>query len=200
MYYSDIHNYDVANGPGIRVTLFVSGCPHHCIYCFNKETWDYKYGREFTQKDMEYILDLMRMPSIRGFTLLGGEPFAPPNQECCARILKRVKEEFPNKDTWCFTGYLYERDIISSMSKTYQSTNEMLKYIDVLVDGPFLQKYKNPSLLFKGSENQKTIDIKESIKQGREVLLDGFNDNLINISYEEILKIKEEEIRNYKEE
>lgn len=173
MYYSDIHNLDVANGPGIRVTLFVSGCPHHCLNCFNQETWDFCYGKPFTEKSMSDLLTMISKEQIKGFTLLGGEPFAPANQKTCADILERVKSEFPSKDIWCFTGYLFDRDILE-MTRKLPDTLRMLSCIDVLVDGPFIQEQKNPSLKFKGSENQRTIDVKESLKQEKVVLMTGY--------------------------
>lgn len=197
MFYSGIHNLDVANGPGIRVSLFVSGCPHHCPYCFNKDTWDYNYGNKYTEETTKNLIELLGNQAIKGFTLLGGEPFAIQNQEQCAKLLKEIKEAYPEKQIWCFTGFLFDRDILNGMCKKYDSTNEMLKYIDVLVDGPFLQKYKNPSLLFKGSENQKTIDIQKSIKEGKEILLEGYNNNLIIVSDEEIKELKKIEYENF---
>lgn len=173
MYYSAIHDLDVANGPGIRVTLFVSGCPHHCPNCFNKETWDFYYGKPFTEVAMSDLLEKLSKEQIKGFTLLGGEPFAPANQGACATILETVRAEFPSKDIWCFSGYLFDRDILR-MAGRLPHTSRMLSCIDVLIDGPFVQKLKNPSLKFKGSENQRTIDVQESLKQERTVLLPGY--------------------------
>lgn len=197
MYYSGIHNLDVANGPGIRVSLFVSGCPHHCIYCFNKDTWSYDYGTLFDKKSMNTLLEMLSNPAIKGFTLLGGEPFSPNNQAECAKILKTIKDTYPQKQIWCFTGYLFEKEILNNMCNKYESTIEMLKYIDVLVDGPFLQTYKNPSLKFKGSENQKTIDVQASIKENKEILLEGFNDDLVILSDGTLNILKEKETKDF---
>ena len=166
MNYSVIKECDVANGPGIRTTLFVSGCPHHCKGCFNEATWDYNYGQPFTDATIEYIINTMRPDYIAGLTLLGGEPFDPANQPALIPLVKRVKEEFPNKNIWCFTGYLFDKEICDKMLKEYDFTGELLSYIDVLVDGRFVEEKKDLMLKFKGSSNQRTILVKESLETG----------------------------------
>ncbi len=166
MNYSVIKECDVANGPGIRTTLFVSGCPHHCKGCFNEATWDYNYGQPFTDATIEYIINTMRPDYIAGLTLLGGEPFDPANQPALIPLVKRVKEEFPNKNIWCFTGYLFDKEICDKMLKEYDFTGELLSYIDVLVDGRFVEEKKDLMLKFKGSSNQRTILVKESLESG----------------------------------
>ncbi len=166
MNYSVIKECDVANGPGIRTTLFVSGCPHHCKGCFNEATWDYNYGQPFTDATIEYIINTMRPDYIAGLTLLGGEPFDPANQPALIPLVKRVKEEFPNKNIWCFTGYLFDKEICDKMLKEYDFTGELLSYIDVLVDGRFIEEKKDLMLKFKGSSNQRTILVKESLESG----------------------------------
>ncbi len=161
MNYSGIHNYDVANGPGVRVSLFVSGCPHHCHNCFNQETWDYKFGDIFDESIKNTLFEMLDKKEIRGFTLLGGEPMSPPNQEECAKLLEEIKLRFPEKDIWCYTGYVYETEILK-MKANSKHLSKMLENIDVLVDGPFVESLKNPSLQFRGSENQNIIQLKKS--------------------------------------
>lgn len=175
MNYADIKQYDVANGPGIRVSLFVSGCTHRCKNCFNPETWDFAYGQPFTRQEEDLILDYMKPDYVSGLTLLGGDPFEPANQEALVPLLKRVRETFPQKKTWCFTGFLYE-DILNDMMNTLPFTRELLSYIDVLVDGPFIEEQKNLSLRFKGSENQRTILVPESLTAKQVILWNPEND------------------------
>ena len=171
MNYSVIKEYDVANGPGVRTTLFVSGCTHHCDGCFNKDTWDFNYGVPFTQETIDYILKTLEPAYITGLTLLGGEPFEPANQQALVPLVKQVKEHFPNKDIWCFSGYLFDEDIVDRMLPKYPQTKELLSCIDVLVDGEFIKELKDLKLKFKGSSNQRTILVQESLKKGDIVLL-----------------------------
>lgn len=173
MYYADIKNCDVSNGPGVRISLFVSGCTHHCKNCFNEETWDFHYGEPFTEKEIERILTLMEPDYIRGFTLLGGEPFEYSNQQGVLPLLRAIKERYPKKTVWCFSGYLFDRDIVGSMCAKWAETQEMLRYIDVLVDGEFVEELKDLSLRFKGSSNQRTILVQESLGSGGIVLWDS---------------------------
>ena len=180
MYFSVVKYCDVANGPGVRTTLFVSGCTHRCEGCFNADTWDFKYGREFTRADEDAIIESLAPDYVEGFTLLGGEPFEHVNQIGELNLLRRIKEKYPQKSIWVFTGYLFDRDIVDRMCVEWPETAELLKYIDVIVDGRFVMKLRNLMLKFKGSENQRTIDVKESLKQGRTVLLPGFNDDLVD--------------------
>lgn len=163
MNYADIKKVDVANGPGVRVTIFVSGCNHHCKNCFNKETWDFNYGKEFTSDTIKEIIKALAPSHIKGLTLLGGEPFEPVNQKGLLPLVKEVRKIYPDKDIWAFSGFLFDKDIVEKMYKN-DYTKELLSNIDVLVDGPFIEELKNPSLKFKGSSNQRTIDIKETLK------------------------------------
>ena len=159
MNYGNIKECDIADGPGVRVSLFVSGCRHHCKGCFNKETWDFGYGKPYTKETEDEIIRLLAPSYIQGLTLLGGEPFEPENQEELAGLLKRVRETYPDKDIWCYTGYLYDVDL-SKGGKVYtEVTEEMLSYIDVLVDGEFIEEEKDVTLVFRGSRNQRIIDL-----------------------------------------
>ena len=169
MNYATIKNCDIANGPGVRVSLFVSGCTHRCPGCFNAVAWDFDYGQPFTEETVESILAMLRPSYIRGLTLLGGEPFEPQNQGPIVTLLRRIKEEMPEKSIWAFSGYLFERDIRSGR---LGDTSEYLSYLDVLVDGPFVEARKNLSLRFRGSDNQRLIDVPASLKTGKTVLWD----------------------------
>ncbi len=172
MNYADIKRIDVANGPGIRVSLFVSGCTHHCDGCFNPETWDFAYGNLFTEKEMDEIIEELRPAHIKGFTLLGGEPFEYVNQQGVLPLLRRIKEELPEKTVWCYTGYLFDKDIKSKMMVKWPETREMIKYIDILVDGEFKKELKDLKLRFRGSSNQRIIDVKKSLESNEVVLWD----------------------------
>ena len=167
MNYATIKNCDIANGPGVRVSLFVSGCTHRCKGCFNEVAWDFDYGEPFTEAVMDSILDMLRPSYIRGLTLLGGEPFEPQNQEAVVTLLKKIRQELPEKSIWAFSGYLFDRDILSGR---LGDCSEYLSYLDVLVDGPFVEAKKNLSLRFRGSENQRLIDVPASLASGEVVL------------------------------
>lgn len=167
MNYATIKNCDIANGPGVRVSLFVSGCTHRCPGCFNEVAWDFHYGQPFTQEVMDRIVQMLRPDYIRGLTLLGGEPFEPENQGAIVQLLRQVKRELPQKSIWAFSGYLFDRDILSGR---LGDTREYLSYLDVLVDGPFIEAQKNLSLRFRGSENQRLIDVPASLAAGEIVL------------------------------
>ncbi len=171
MNYAEIKYNDIANGPGVRTSLFVSGCTHHCDGCFNEIAWDFNYGRPFTEDTIGEIVQSLAPDYIAGLTLLGGEPFEHSNQLGLLPLLRTVKEKYPKKDIWCFTGYLFDRQILDEMCVKWQETKEMLSYIDVLVDGKFDKNLKNMALQFKGSENQRTILVQESLKSGEVVLL-----------------------------
>lgn len=173
MYYADIKQYDVANGPGVRVSLFVSGCTHHCKNCFNEVTWDFHYGNEFTEAEMDKILAYLAPDYVKGLTLLGGEPLEHTNQQGLLPLLRRVRQTYPQKDIWCFTGYDFDRDVKGRMLKDWPETEELLSYIDVLVDGRFIEELKSVALRFKGSSNQRTIDVKKSLETGETVLVEG---------------------------
>ena len=172
MYYADIKKADVANGIGVRISLFVSGCTHHCKGCFNEEAWDFHYGNEFTEREIDKILDLMNHPYIAGLTLLGGEPLEHVNQQGILPLLRKVKEKFPDKNIWCYSGYTFEKDILGRMYKEWEETPELLSYIDVLVDGKFEEDKKDIKLRFRGSSNQRIIDVKKSLKENKTVLFE----------------------------
>lgn len=165
MNYCEIKNLDIANGPGLRVSLFVSGCTHHCKGCFNPESWDFNYGKPYTQETEDEILRLLANEHIRGLSLLGGEPFEPQNQAVLVKLLRRVKKEFPKKDIWCYSGYNFEKDMLTGNLGPWEITEEMLSYIDVLIDGEFKLELKNPNLRFRGSANQRVILVQESLKE-----------------------------------
>ena len=170
MYYAEIKNCDIANGPGVRVSLFVSGCTHHCKGCFNEVAWDFGYGKPFTQETINEILTMLKPSYIRGLTLLGGEPFEPQNQKAIVELLRQIKGTMPDKSIWAFSGYLFDRDILSGRLGEWDVTQEYLGYLDVLVDGPFVEEKKNLSLRFRGSENQRLIDVPASLAAGQVVL------------------------------
>lgn len=172
MNYAEIKYCDVANGPGVRTSLFVSGCSHHCPGCFNEIAWDFNYGKPFTQDTIDSIIESLKPDYIQGLTLLGGEPFEYSNQKGLLPLVRQVHEVLPQKDIWCFTGFLFDKDIIENMCKRWKETNELLSYIDVLVDGRFVEELKNLNLKFKGSENQRTILVNESLKSGNVILYD----------------------------
>lgn len=172
MNYAEIKFCDIANGPGVRTSLFVSGCTHQCKGCFNEIAWDFNYGAPFTDETIEAILDSLKPAYVSGLTLLGGEPLDPANQPEVLRLLKAVANAYPGKSVWCFTGYLYDKDILDSMCKTLPYTAEILRHIDVLVDGPFMIEKKDLMLKFKGSSNQRTIDVKKSLETGDVVLVE----------------------------
>lgn len=166
MNYAEIKKTDIANGTGVRVSLFVSGCTHHCKDCFNSEAWDFRYGREFTQETEQELLEALKPEFIAGLSLLGGEPFEPENQRRLLPFLKRVRETYPQKTIWCYTGYLFDRELLSESRARCEATDEMLSLIDVLVDGEFVAEQKNISLKFRGSENQRIIDVQKSLSRG----------------------------------
>ena len=172
MNYADIKQYDIANGPGVRVSLFVSGCTHRCKGCFNKEAWDFSYGTPFTEETEEKVLSYLDKPYVKGLTLLGGEPFERENQKALVPFLRKVKEKFPEKDIWAFSGYDFEKDITGYMMKDWEVTGELLSMIDVLVDGEFMEEQKSLNLRFKGSANQRTILVQESLAAGEIILYD----------------------------
>ena len=170
MNYADIKRCDVANGPGIRVSLFVSGCTHHCKECFNPEPWDFNYGSPFTENEIEQIIEYMSPDYIKGITILGGEPFEHPNQQGLLPLLRRIRKVYPEKNIWCFSGYDFEKDILGRMLKEWEETEELLSYIDVLGDGEFMVDKKDLTLVFKGSSNQRTILVQESLRNNEIVL------------------------------
>lgn len=177
MNYATIKNCDIANGPGVRVSLFVSGCTHHCKGCFNEVAWDFNYGEPFTQETVNTIVNMLAPSYVQGLTLLGGEPFEPQNQGPIVELLRQIKEKYPNKSIWAFSGYLFDRDILSGRLGDFAITKEYLSYLDVLVDGPFILEKKNLSLRFRGSENQRLIDVPASLASGTIVLWEDWQGN-----------------------
>ena len=153
---------DIADGLGIRVSLFVSGCRNHCKGCFNECTWDFSYGKPFDSATEEKIIELLRPSYIAGFSLLGGDPFEEENQQALAPFLEKIKSVYPKKDIWCWTGYVLESDLFPDYGRRHtEFTNEILRSIDVLVDGPFIEEKKDLQLAFRGSSNQRVIKMKE---------------------------------------
>lgn len=170
MNYADIKRIDVANGPGVRVSLFVSGCTHHCKECFNPETWDFGYGKLFDEKAEDEIIEYLKPDYIKGLTLLGGDPMEKVNQEALITLLEKVKKEYPDKSIWCYTGYDFEKDIKGKMLENWEVTPKFMSYIDVLVDGEFKLELKDLNLVFRGSSNQRIIMVKESLESGNIIL------------------------------
>ena len=170
MNYATVKYFDIANGLGIRTSLFVSGCTHRCKNCFNSEAWDFNYGKPFDDKIQEDIINSLKNPFTDGLSLLGGEPFEPSNQKGLLPFLKRVKAEIPNLNIWCYTGYLFDEELLKDSRAKTEDTLEMLKLIDVLVDGKFVEELKNLNLRFKGSSNQRIIDVKKSLEENKVVL------------------------------
>lgn len=163
MHYGAIKKTDIANGLGVRVSLFVSGCRNHCKGCFQPQTWDFEYGKPFTKETEDEILEALRPDWIQGFSILGGEPMEPENQKVLLPLLQRVRSERSDKDIWLYSGYVYEEI----------KDSELLHYVDILVDGPFVEEMKDPSLTFRGSRNQRILNVPESLRAGHAVLEDG---------------------------
>ena len=170
MYYGEIKKRDIANGIGVRVSLFVSGCTHHCKGCFNEETWNFQYGQIFTKKTQEQILEWLEPDYVSGLTVLGGEPMEFVNQQELLPFLKEVKKRYPEKTIWGYTGYVLEKDILEKMVPKWKVTAPLLQLIDVLVDGPFIEEQKDITLLFRGSSNQRLINLPETLKEGKTIL------------------------------
>lgn len=170
MYYSNIKKWDIADGAGVRVTIFVSGCTNRCPGCFQPETWDFHYGQPYTKETEEEILKALKPEYIQGLTLLGGEPMELENQQVLAGLLHQVRERFPEKDIWCYTGFTYETDLRPGGIRYGPATDEFLAMVDVLVDGRFIKEKRNLMLAFRGSENQRVIDMKKTRKEGRTIL------------------------------
>ena len=176
MNYGQIYYNDVANGVGCRTALFVSGCTHHCKGCFNEMTWDFNYGEPYTKEVENEIVESLKPSYIAGLTILGGEPMEIVNQKEVRTLLKRIKEEVPRASIWIYSGYLWEELTDLSNKRCHgDDTNAILSMTDILVDGEFMEDKRNLMLRFRGSENQRIIDVKESIKNGR-VVLSKYND------------------------
>lgn len=161
MNYANIKTHDIANGPGVRVSLFVSGCTHRCPGCFNEEAWDFDYGKPFDQEVIDRILGLLKPDFIKGITYLGGEPMDPRNQGGLLELSRQIKAAYPGKSIWCFTGYVWDRIPVVA-----EVTGELIGLCDVIVDGPFVAARKNLSLKFRGSENQRLIDVRKTLETG----------------------------------
>ena len=168
MHFASIKNFDVANGVGVRVSLFVSGCNHHCEGCFNKEAWDFNYGNEFSEEEINKIIEMLKPDYIKGLTLLGGEPMEIVNQEGILPLVKKIKEIYPNKTIWCYSGFTFDQ--IMKMCEKWDTTKELITYFDVLVDGKFELSKKDLSIRFRGSSNQRIIDMRESLKENKVIL------------------------------
>lgn len=166
MNYAGIKYCDIANGLGCRTVLFVSGCRNACKGCFQPQTWAFDYGEEFDEKIQQEILDSLSPNYVKGLTLLGGEPFEEENQEALLPFVRKVKALYPNKDIWAFSGYIYEKDLVEGKRKHTKDTEELLSYIDVLVDGPFKEEEKDITLKFRGSRNQRVLDLQKTRKSG----------------------------------
>ncbi len=164
MNYAAIKKTDIANGPGVRVSLFVSGCRRHCKNCFNSETWDFNYGNLFGKSTMNEILEALDKEYIEGLSILGGEPFEKENKETVYNVIRTVREKFTNKTIWCYSGFTFE--------ELLETSRNMLELVDVLVDGPFVEEKKNLRLQFRGSENQRIIDVKKSLEKDEVVKLE----------------------------
>ena len=165
MNYGTIKPTDIANGEGVRVSLFVSGCTHYCPGCFNYVTWDFNYGEPFTEETEDEILNLLSRNYIDGLSLLGGEPMEPCNQRCLVNLVDRFKEKYPNKTLWIYTGYTYDEDLIPGGKAYCEVTDRILDQCDVMVDGEFIESLKDISLKFRGSSNQRILNIRETRKR-----------------------------------
>lgn len=173
MHVANVKFYDIANGEGVRTSLFVSGCRHHCKNCFNAEAWDFTFGTPYTKKTEEEIIASLAPDYIAGLTVLGGEPFEPENQAEVLSLVTAVKSRYPHKTVWVYSGFTYE-ELLSGSRAATDTARALLQQIDVLVDGRFIEEQKNISLAFRGSENQRVIDLPQTLQQGCVVL---FSDN-----------------------
>lgn len=183
MNYGSIHKYDIANGTGIRTSIFVSGCQHACKGCFNPEVWDFEYGNKYTNEVQEDLLNELDKAYIEGLSLLGGEPMHPRNQEDVLQLVIETKKRYPNKNIWCYTGFDFNDDILNKMVKFLPYTRKILENIDVIVDGKFIEDKKDLSLHFRGSSNQRIIDVQKSLKENKVVLYDRF---VFDMRYEDM--------------
>ena len=177
MNYATIKSRDIANGPGVRVSLFVSGCTHHCKGCFNSVAWDFDYGQPFTDQTIREILELLRPDYIKGITLLGGEPFEPANQPDLVRLLRSIRATYPEKSVWAFSGYLFDKDILPGHLGDPEITKEFISMVDVLVDGRFVEEKRDLTLRFRGSSNQRIIDVPASLQHGKVILWQDWQGN-----------------------
>ena len=171
MHVGEVMTADVANGEGMRVSVFVSGCRNHCKGCFQPQTWDFSYGREYTPEIEQFIIDELSKSYYDGITILGGDPMEPENQEPVLRLLRRIKKELSDKNVWAYTGYVYDRDLVPGGKRFVDGvTRELLESIDILIDGRFVEELKNLMLNFRGSSNQRIIKMKETLETGKVIL------------------------------
>ena len=171
MHVGEVMTADVANGEGMRVSVFVSGCRNNCKGCFQPQTWDFNYGREYTPEIEQFIIDELSKSYYDGITILGGDPMEPENQEPVLRLLRRIKKELPDKNVWAYTGYVYDRDLVPGGKRFVDGvTRELLESIDILIDGRFVEELKNLMLNFRGSSNQRIIKMKETLETGKVIL------------------------------
>lgn len=170
MNYAEIKKYDIANGEGVRVSLFVSGCRRHCKGCFNGIAWDFSYGKPFDAAVEDEIMTALSPDYISGLSLLGGDPFEPENQRALLPFVRRVKAHFPHKDIWCYTGYTFKDGALAEPQANTEATRELISLLDVLVDGPFVEELKDIRLKFRGSSNQRVLDVKRTLAEGKPVL------------------------------
>lgn len=191
MNYADIKEVDIQDGEGVRVSLYVSGCHFHCKGCHNKEAWDFNYGKKFTDETIDRIVNLLDKNYITGLSILGGEPLEPVNQQGLVKLVKTVKDKFPNKNIWCWTGYDFEKDIFGKMYKEFAFTKELLENIDIIVDGQFEEENKLVDLKFRGSTNQKKIDVQASIKSDSVVALKFGDEERYTNKKPKVIKIQE---------
>lgn len=164
MHYGEIKKFDIANGEGVRVSLFVSGCRNQCPGCFQPQTWNFEFGHLYTAKTEQEILQALQPAYIAGLTVLGGEPFEPENQRDLLPLLQKVRKLFPEKDIWCYTGYLLDQDLLEGGRRHCEVTDALLACLDVLIDGPFMEEKKDLGLQFRGSSNQRIIDVPRSLQ------------------------------------
>ena len=170
MNYAELKPADIANGEGVRVSLFVSGCRRRCKNCFNGVAWNFAYGNPFDEAAQERILDLLAPDYIAGLSLLGGDPFEPENQSALLPFLKKVRARYPHKSIWCYTGYTFSEGALAEPQANCEATRELISLLDVLIDGPFVEELKDISLKFRGSSNQRVIDVKNTLASGKVVL------------------------------
>jgi len=163
MKYNKIRKMDIADGPGVRVSIFMQGCHFHCKNCFNPNTWSFEDGKDFTDETIDRVLELCENPNISGLSILGGEPMNPENIEGTTKLAKAFKAKFPEKTLWAWSGYQFDKHL---------SDKEVVKYLDVMVDGQFKDELKNPTLKWCGSENQRVIDVQKSLKEGKVILFE----------------------------
>lgn len=195
MNYADIKTIDIQDGTGVRVSIYVSGCHFHCKGCHNKEAWDFNYGKKFDESTIDYIIEQMEPGYIAGLSILGGEPLELVNQQGLLPLVKKVKEVYPDKNIWCYTGYDFDKDVYGKMYKEYSYSKELLENIDIMVDGEFIEEKKIADLKFRGSTNQRKIDVQASLKAGKTIQLKFGDEN----RYEKTEETKNPKVIFFKE-